>query len=475
MISNSACLKGGATLFLTTLTRVSLPPPSSPFLLAPMRRMSRRTEALNLSALPPVVVSGLPNITPIFMRIWLMKITRVLERLMLAVSLRSACDISRACRPTWESPISPSISALGVSAATESTTTTSTAPERTSISVLSSACSPVSGCDRGRSSKPRAMSSDNEPVEIASTSLTAPASPMRITEPLPNWRSIWLSAALNAFVLFVSIASFPLNCVIGWHRRTGVTSRQLFHRLLSRCTVRAGQNPAPARRITDAPRARHRLDHGKRRCRPYQRRERRPGMRCAADAAIQSRMDLVGAAVARYTAGGCAQPQPVAQRPQRDGRDAAARPYHLRPAPIAVTVQRQDKRRHDDTVSRRLHGRALLRGKRAEEHERDMQIGGNAPAAAVGRQRRASVGQGGARDLVRPQGEKQPAALKPRHGPGSPANLAGPPPPPAGAPLRDHRQSARSGHGSAAARRPTPAIPYPPACAGCRHPGRRCR
>ena len=29
-----------------------------------------------MSALPPVVVSGLPNITPIFMRIWLMKITR---------------------------------------------------------------------------------------------------------------------------------------------------------------------------------------------------------------------------------------------------------------------------------------------------------------------------------------------------------------------------------------------------------------
>src|SRR3569623_1408011 len=446
------------------------------------------------------------------MRIWLMQITRVLERLMLAVSLRSACDISRACRPTCESPISPSISALGVSAATESTTTTSTAPARTSISVISSACSPVSGCDtsrsstltpslraklgssacsastqaavppnistsrpRGRPPMPRAMSSDNEPVEIAATSLTAPASPMRITEPLPNWRAIWLSAALNAFVLFVSIASFPLNCVIGWHRRTAATSRQLFHRLLSRCTVHAGQNPAPARHITYAPRARHRLDHRKRRRRPYQRRERRPGMRRAADPAVQSRMELVGTPVNRYTTGGCAQPQPVDQRPQRDGRDAAARPYHLRSAPIAVTVQRQSNRRHDDTLGPRLHGRALLGGKRAKEHERDMQIGGNAPPATVGRQRRASVGQGGARDLVRPQGEKQPAALRPRHGPGSPANLAGPPPPPAGAPLRDHRRNARSGHGSAAARRPTPAIPYPPACAGCRRPGRRCR
>ena len=71
---------------------------------------------------------------------------------MLPVSLRSACDISRACRPMCWSPISPSISAFGVSAATESTTMMSTAPERTSMSVISSACSPVSGCEIRRSS-----------------------------------------------------------------------------------------------------------------------------------------------------------------------------------------------------------------------------------------------------------------------------------------------------------------------------------
>ena len=44
--------------------------------------------------------------------------------------------MSRACRPTWESPISPSSSARGVSAATESMTTTSTAPERTIMSAI---------------------------------------------------------------------------------------------------------------------------------------------------------------------------------------------------------------------------------------------------------------------------------------------------------------------------------------------------
>ncbi len=68
----------------------------------------------------------------------------------MAVSLRSACDISRACRPTCESPISPSSSARGTSAATESMTTTSTAFERTSISAISSACSPLSGCETSR-------------------------------------------------------------------------------------------------------------------------------------------------------------------------------------------------------------------------------------------------------------------------------------------------------------------------------------
>ncbi len=66
------------------------------------------------------------------------------------VSLRSAWLISRACRPTWLSPISPSISARGISAATESMTMTSIAPERISVSAISSACSPVSGCETSR-------------------------------------------------------------------------------------------------------------------------------------------------------------------------------------------------------------------------------------------------------------------------------------------------------------------------------------
>ncbi len=76
-----------------------------------------------------------------------MKITMQFERLIAEVSLRIAWDISRAWAPTWASPISPSSSDFGVSAATESMTMTEIAPERTSVSVISSACSPVSGCE----------------------------------------------------------------------------------------------------------------------------------------------------------------------------------------------------------------------------------------------------------------------------------------------------------------------------------------
>ncbi len=105
-----------------------------------------------MRALPPVVVSGLPNMTPIFIRIWLMKITQQFDLDMMPVSLRSAWDMRRAWRPMCESPMSPSISALGTRAATESTTSTSIAPLLTSISDISSACSPVSGCETSRSS-----------------------------------------------------------------------------------------------------------------------------------------------------------------------------------------------------------------------------------------------------------------------------------------------------------------------------------
>ena len=79
--------------------------------------------------------------TPIFSRIWLMKIRQVFDLETTPVSLRRACDIRRACTPMCESPISPSSSDFGTSAATESITSTSMALEEISALVISSACS----------------------------------------------------------------------------------------------------------------------------------------------------------------------------------------------------------------------------------------------------------------------------------------------------------------------------------------------
>src|SRR5256886_3826305 len=117
--------------------------------------------------------------TPIFSRNWLMNTTAVRDRLIAPASLRSAWLISRACSPGSESPMSPSISALGTSAATESTTTTSTAPERTRISVISSPCSPVSGCDTSRLSMSTPSFLAYSTWRACSSSMYAAAPPCR--------------------------------------------------------------------------------------------------------------------------------------------------------------------------------------------------------------------------------------------------------------------------------------------------------
>ena len=77
----------------------------------------------------------------------------VLDLLKTAVSLRSAWLISRACMPIVAMPISPSSSALGTRAATESITITSRAFERASVSQIDNASSPLSGCETSRSSR----------------------------------------------------------------------------------------------------------------------------------------------------------------------------------------------------------------------------------------------------------------------------------------------------------------------------------
>ena len=62
--------------------------------------------------------------------------------LIVAVNFLNAWLISLACKPILLSPISPSSSLFGTSAATESITTTSIAPDKIKRSAISKACSP---------------------------------------------------------------------------------------------------------------------------------------------------------------------------------------------------------------------------------------------------------------------------------------------------------------------------------------------
>ena len=171
---------------------------------------------------------------------------------MAPVNFLRAWLIKRACIPMTASPISPSSSARGTRAATESTTTTSIAPERIKVSVISKACSPVSGWDIRRLSRstprisarvgsracsastkahcppffcasaitdkanvvlpeasgpkisvirplgspptPKARSTAMEPVGITSIVYFWPSPPKRIMEPFPYCFSIWSMA-----------------------------------------------------------------------------------------------------------------------------------------------------------------------------------------------------------------------------------------------------------------------------------------
>src|SRR5437870_1108328 len=170
--------------------------------------------------------------------------------------------------------MSPSISAFGTRAATESITTTSTAPDRTRISVISSPCSPVSGWETSRLSmstpsffaystssacsasmyaaappsrwafattcsanvvlpldsgpkisvtRPRGMppipiaaSRLIAPVGIASTRTCGESAPIRMMAPLPQVFSIWVMARLSAFLRSsVSLGGSALAAIMG--------------------------------------------------------------------------------------------------------------------------------------------------------------------------------------------------------------------------------------------------------------------
>src|SRR6266478_8576628 len=59
------------------------------------------------------------------------------------------------------------------------------------------------------------MSSPSEPEEMVSMSIERSFLPSFITEPLPNWRSIWESAADRALVLSMEDPSTIRRAVVG--------------------------------------------------------------------------------------------------------------------------------------------------------------------------------------------------------------------------------------------------------------------
>src|SRR3984885_15587418 len=89
---------------------------------------------------------------------------------------------------------------------------------------------------RGMPPTPSAMSRPNEPVGIESTSYVAPASPKRMTEPLPNCFSIWLNAAARAFLRFSSMGSPQQSVALLFHiqRRTLISYEWKLRRFLWR-------------------------------------------------------------------------------------------------------------------------------------------------------------------------------------------------------------------------------------------------
>src|SRR5579871_317332 len=121
MMSNSYFLNGGASLFFFTVMMTWMPMMSPALSLTCVPDVSRmRTEAWWGMALPPGVVCGSPWVTPMASRSWLIHRNVAWVWPMTPVTFRMARLMMRAWRPTVLSSYSPSSSAFGDEAATES-------------------------------------------------------------------------------------------------------------------------------------------------------------------------------------------------------------------------------------------------------------------------------------------------------------------------------------------------------------------
>mmetsp|Transcript_13410 Transcript_13410/g.30729 ORF Transcript_13410/g.30729 Transcript_13410/m.30729 type:complete len:205 (+) Transcript_13410:608-1222(+) len=125
------------------------------------------------------------------------------------VILRSAWLMSRACAPICTAPISPSISALGTSAATESTHTMSTAELRTSWSTTSSAISPLSGWHMMSESTSTPSLALYLGSNACSASMSAALPPRRCTSAMACRASVVLPADSGPYTSIMRPLGYP--------------------------------------------------------------------------------------------------------------------------------------------------------------------------------------------------------------------------------------------------------------------------
>ena len=152
-MSNSASLNGGATLFFTTFTLVRLPTTSSPCLMAPMRRMSSRTEAVELERVAAGRGLGVAeHDADLHADLVDEDDDRVATCAMVAGQLAQRLRHE----PRLQAHLRIAHLALDLGARHQRRHRVDDehvdAPLRTSVSAISSACSPLSGCEISRSS-----------------------------------------------------------------------------------------------------------------------------------------------------------------------------------------------------------------------------------------------------------------------------------------------------------------------------------
>src|SRR5688572_20195547 len=268
---------------------------------------------------------------------------------------------------------------------------------------------------------PSAMSRPSEPVDTASTSYVADASPRRMTEPLPNCFSIWPSAAASAFLRFSSIVA-TLSEVGG----------EVFSNLAGRSEAQArlsvhlhsnsmsgpkffhlGERPFVEYRVLRAALPDVRLHQRERFDRPLHRcdcRSCRPALDVANQCHVRAKLVVLAQLEAAFPQSGA---QPVDDGQQLRRRACGGQGDQIRAAPEFHAIKMQHKLANECQLCCLTHVGDAIFGNRTEKNDSDVQIAGGdgSPERGVGFH---FGGQSRPDRVRRPQREEQTAILHTR-------------------------------------------------------------